>query len=217
VHCSFVEAHAHRRGIRLEAARLQRLKNLRDARLVADGREWIIIRAPRLGRVFASLAVNLKKLLGLRVIIFPIVILDRPLGRNAVVMLELFKILFAQPEQRRAINLRVAADVITEARINLAAFPVEHLLGRIILERTFVAPVLLLAWQKRSTLQHKNVFAAGRKTIQERAAARARADDDDVKVFVHDGSWSVARGKPYRSEGHTIPVAPSLCPVTMVS
>src|SRR5205814_8962296 len=79
------------------------------------------------------------------------------------------------------------------------------------------APVVFFARHVRSALNEQDALTAWRKAIQQRAAARARADDDAVKVFVHDGSWSVARGKPYRSEGHTIPVAPSLCPVTMVS
>src|SRR5439155_1184321 len=78
-------------------------------------------------------------------------------------------------------------------------------------------PVVLFARHVRSALNEQDALAAGRQAIGQRSTARARADDDDVKVFVHEGSWSVARGKPYRSEGHTIPVAPSLCPVTMVS
>ena len=77
---------------------------------------------------------NFIKLLGLRVIVFPIAVLDRPLGRNAVAMAERFKILFAQTKQSRAIDLRVAADEITEARPDLAAVLVEHHFGRIILE-----------------------------------------------------------------------------------
>ena len=43
VHHCFVDAHAHRRGIRLHAPRFQDLKNLFDARLVAYRRMWIFL------------------------------------------------------------------------------------------------------------------------------------------------------------------------------
>src|SRR5438552_18357877 len=116
-------------------------------------------------------------------------------------MTERFKIPFAQPEQRRAINLRVAADVITEARINRAAVLVEHLFGRIILERTFVAPIVLLARQERPAFQHEDALAAAGEPMQQCPPACARADDDDVEMLVHDGSWSGVRGKPYKGAG----------------
>src|SRR5207253_2409344 len=105
---------------------------------------------------------------------------DRPLRRDAVAMPVLFKILLAQTEQRRAKKLRVPADVIAEARTNLAALLVEHDLGRVVFERTFVAPVLLLARQERPTLQHENPLPTRRKPTEQRPAARARADDNYV-------------------------------------
>ena len=163
-----LKAHAHRCGIRLQAARLEDFKHLRNARLVADRRERIILRAPRLGRVFAGLAVDFVKLLGLRVIILPIAILDRPLGRHAVAMAERFKILFAQPEQRRAVNLRVAADVIGKAGPDFAAVLVEHHLGRIILERAVIIPIVLLTRQERPAFQHEDALAAGGEPMQQR-------------------------------------------------
>src|SRR5207249_3308246 len=61
------------------------------------------------------------------------------------------------------------------------------------------APVVFFARHVRSALNEQDALAAGRQAIGQRSTARARADDDDVKVFVHDGSWSVARGKPYRT------------------
>src|SRR5258708_20076509 len=97
--------------------------------------------------------------------ILRIVIPDRGVGRNTVARLKFLNISFTQPEQRRGINLRVAADVVTEFRINLAAVLVEHLLRRIILERTLIAPVVLLAWQERPALQNKDTLAAGGQTI----------------------------------------------------
>src|SRR5439155_25281387 len=61
-------------------------------------------------------------------------------------------------------------------------------------------PVVLFARHVRSALNEQDALAAGRQAIGQRSTARARADDDDVKVFVHDGSWSGAGGKPYKGE-----------------
>src|SRR6266446_4775505 len=114
-------------------------------------------------------------------------------------MPEFIRILFAQPKPGRAIDLRVAADEITESGPDLAAVLVEHHLGRIILERTVIIPIVLLARQERPAFQHQDALAAWRKAIQQSATARARADDDDVEMLVHDGSWSGHDGKPYRT------------------
>src|SRR6185503_13692185 len=119
LHRGLVDAHTHRRGIWFQAPRFEHFKNLRNARLMTDRWEGIVLRAPRLRWVSTALAVDLIKLLGLRVVVLPIAILDRPLGRDAVPMPILFKIPFAQTKQRRAKELRVAADVIAEARTNL--------------------------------------------------------------------------------------------------
>src|SRR5439155_7230230 len=150
---------AHWRGIGLHAPRFQDLKNLFDARLMADRRMWIFFRTPWFGRVFAGLAVDFVKFLGLRVIFFPIVIFDRPLRRNTVLVPERFKILFAQSKQGRTINLRVASDEITEARPDLTAVLVEHHLGRIILERAVITPIILLARQERPAFEHEDALA----------------------------------------------------------
>src|ERR1041384_4953105 len=112
-------------------------------------------------------------------------------------MPERFKILFAQPEQRRAIDLRVAADEITEAGPDFTAVLVEHHLGRIILERAVIIPIVLLARQERPAFEHEDALAARREAMQQRPPARARADDDDVEMLVHDGSWSGKGGRPY--------------------
>src|ERR1051325_10437698 len=113
-------------------------------------------------------------------------------------MPERFKILFAQPAQRRAIDLRVAADEITEAGPDFAAVLVEHHLGRIILERTVIIPIVLLARQERPAFEHEDALAARGEPMQQRPPARPRADDDDVEMLVHDGSGSRGEEKPYR-------------------
>src|ERR1043165_6892958 len=53
---------------------------------------------------------------------------------NPVTMAELLEILFSQPKQRCAINLRIAAHKITETGADLPAVLIEHHFGRVILE-----------------------------------------------------------------------------------
>src|SRR6185369_1788417 len=115
----------------------------------------------------------------------PIAILDRPLRRNTVAMPERFKILFAQPKKRRAVNLRVAADVIAETWINRATILVQHPLGRVILERAFIVPIILLPRQERPAFQDQDPLPTRSKAIQQRPATGSGSDDDYVVVLGH--------------------------------
>src|SRR5689334_15609170 len=99
---------------------------------------------------------------GTRVVRLPIAILDRPRRRFAVVVAVRFKILFPQTEKRRAIDLGVSTDMISEARMNLPAIAVEHRLLRVVLERAEVIPVILGARQERAAFKHEDTLAAGR-------------------------------------------------------
>ena len=187
---------------------------------MSDGRMRERRAAPRLSWVFALLAVDVVDALGFSVVGLEFVIGNRPCRRHSAVMADFAKIFFAQTEQSRAIKFCVAAHVVVRVWMQVFAVPIApDFLGVVlaVLVDGLRAPVVFFARHVRSALNEQDGLAAGRQAIGQRSTARARADDDDVKVFVHDGSWSVARGKPYRSEGHTIPVAPSLCPVTMVS
>ena len=60
-----------------------------------------------------------------------------------------------------------------------------------------IIPIVLLAWQERPAFQHEDALAAGGEPMEQRPPARARADDDDVEMIVHDGNWSGCGGKPY--------------------
>ena len=45
----------------------------------------------------------------------------------------------------------------------------------------------------------KDALVAGREAINQRSTVRACADDGDVEMAVHDGSWSGPRRQPYSS------------------
>src|SRR5262249_2964094 len=126
VHQRLVNSDAHGRRIGLHSASSEYLENLFDSRFVADWRKRIIPLARRLGRILSGFAMNLIQLLSLIVIRFKVCILKRPFRGESVLVPELFKIPFAKPKQRRAINFGVAADVITESGMNLATSLVVH-------------------------------------------------------------------------------------------
>src|SRR5262249_32982325 len=106
------------------------------------------------------------------------------------VMPDLTEVLLAQTEQRCAVKLGVAADVIMDAGLErLAVLAVPGLLGfvfRFEKHRRGV-PILLLARQKIAALQYQYSLACRRQSIGECPASRPGADNDDVvPVDGHD-------------------------------
>src|SRR5262249_53965864 len=89
----------------------------------------------------------------------------------------------AEPEQGRAEELRITADVIIRVWMQLLSVSVSpHFLGLILalgIDRAWV-PVVLLAWDIIAALQQQNAFARGRAFVRQRPAARPAADNDDV-------------------------------------
>src|SRR5262249_43674015 len=106
----------------------------------------------------------------------------------------------AEAQQRRAVHLGVAADVVVRARMERLAHPVEPLLARLVAileEHGARVPVLLLARQEVAALEQQDAQSGGSEAMDERAAARAGADDDDV-VVLHGVACHEARQKPQR-------------------
>ena len=67
----------------------------------------------------AALAVHVEQRLGLGVIRLELVVSDGPGRREAVDMADLPEVAFAQPEQRGAVDLRIAADVVVQPGMEL--------------------------------------------------------------------------------------------------
>src|SRR6266702_1030234 len=102
-------------------------------------------------------------------------------------MAQLAEVALAQPEQRGAVELRVAPDVVVRVRMEFLAVLVPPLFLRAVaaLEHDRLSvPVLLLARHVVAALEQQDAFAGGSEAVGQRAAARAGADDDDV-VVVH--------------------------------
>ena len=115
---------------------------------MADRRVAGRARWRRLGGILAAIAVHLVEVLGLQVVRLELVVGDRPGRRDAAVVPELAEVLLAQPEQRRAVELGVAADVVVGVRVELLAVPIApDLLGLVLALDVdgLRVPVVLLA------------------------------------------------------------------------
>ena len=103
---------------------------------------------PRFGRIFAALAVHVIHVLGLRVVRLQIVVGDRPGRRDSAMMPDLAEVLLAQTEERRAVELGVAADVIVGVRMQLLAVAVVPVLLGLVLAFDVDACVLQLSFSR---------------------------------------------------------------------
>src|SRR5258705_11064516 len=115
-------------------------------------------------------------------------------------MTNLAKIFFAKTKQRRAVEFRVAADEIVRMRVQLFAVNVAPGLFGVVLSVKVDragAPVVFLARHVVPTFEQKDLLTGGREFVGERAAARARADNDYVVVVVrcHDAL------RPHQGDG----------------
>ena len=124
-----VEVDAHRQVERMVPSGEEVLVELLDARLVRHRRMGERSRAIGLGRVLARLAVHQVDALGLGVVRLEIRIGERPSGGDPAVVAHLAEVALAQPEQDRAVELRVAADEVLLMRMELLAVLVQPVLG----------------------------------------------------------------------------------------
>src|SRR6185437_17030128 len=89
--------------------------------------------------------------------------------------------------QRRAIHLRIAADVVVQAgmkRLAVAAVPGLRRLVDAVDEHLLRVPVRGRARQVVAAFEQKYTFAGRREPLHERRAARSRSDHDHVVVTI---------------------------------
>src|SRR2546428_3527011 len=102
-------------------------------------------------------------------------------------MADLAEVLLPHPDERRPVELRVPADVVVGAGVELAAVLVAPGLLDVVAalgdDRVRV-PVLLLAWDVIAPLEEEDALAGRREAVGEGPAPRARADDDHVVAVV---------------------------------
>ena len=109
---------------------------------------------------------------------------------------KLAEVLLAQTVERRAVELRGAADEVMDLR--LERLPLRVVPGvlrdvAVVDEDVLREPVRRLARQPVAALQQQDPLARRCQVAGQGAAARARADDDDV-VGVHLRAAPSARG-----------------------
>ena len=186
-HVRLVQANPARCVERVQAGRLEVVRELLDPRLVRDGGVRIGRARESLRGVLAVGAMHLVVVLGLRVVRLELVVRDRPRGRDAVVVLQLAEVLGAQAVERCAVELgRPAHEVVDLGLERLAVAVVPHVLGDVAVvdEHVLGEPVLGLARQPVAALQEQDALPRRCEVARQRAAAGAGSDDDHV-VRVH--------------------------------
>src|SRR6185436_18212560 len=117
-------------------------------------------------------------------------------------MTNLAKVFFPQSKERGAVKLRVTTNEIIRVRMKLLTLVVAPRFFRVVFAFEVYgarAPVVLFTRNVIAALKEKNLLARGRETVSQRAAARARADDDYVVVIVAAHDDTPARGVTARS------------------
>jgi hypothetical protein len=183
-----VEIHADRQVERLVAGTREVVVELLDARLVRHGRVGEGSGAGRLGRVLARPAVHEVQPLGFRVVRLEVRVGERPRRGDAAVVADLLEVALAQPEEDRAVDLRIAADEVLRVRLERRAGRViPGLAGHVAVavEDLVRIPVLGLAREVAAALQQQEPLAGRREAVRQRAPARSRPDDDHVVVLAH--------------------------------
>ena len=138
-------------------------------------------------------AVHPVEVLGLGVVGLEVGVVDRPGRRDPVVVLQLAEVLGTQPEQSRAVELRVAADVVVDLRLERVVVPVVPGLGEAGTSPGRRPRCELQLSRSRgqvaAAFEEQHALAGGRQAVRDGAAAGTAADDDDVVVVVaHRGS-----------------------------
>src|SRR5207245_9941387 len=156
---SSVEPHAHRQVEGPVTGPDQILIQFLNARLMADRRVAIWGAGRRLRRILTTLSVHLIEIFRLCIVRLQFVVGDRPGGRHATMVLELAEILLAEPQQHRAVDFGVPADVVVDAGMEgFVVLVLPALLGFVLAldEDRARIPVVLLARQIAPTFQRLN-------------------------------------------------------------
>src|SRR5262245_8838665 len=99
----------------------------------------------------------------------------------------LTEVFFPETEQRRAVEFRIAADVVIGVRMELfAILVVPHLFGLVLSFEVYGAgiPVVFFTRNVSAAFQEQNALAGGSQSMGERAAAGAGADNDHIEMVL---------------------------------
>ena len=206
----FVQHHGDRHVERLVPERGEAVVQGLDARLVTHRGVRVGRARPRFRGVLAARAVHVVEPLGRGVVRLELGIRDRPCGRQPTGMAHLAEVRFAHAQERRAVELGVAAHEIVRAGLELVALAVQPALGVVVAafeHRRLGAPVLCFTLHVVATLHDQDALAGPGQCPGQRAATGAAADDQDVPVVAHDrapsaGRWFAPGGPGRCAPGH---------------
>ena len=140
----------------------QLIRNFLNARLVRN--RWKRIRPTRrrFGWVFVAVAMHHVHLFGVAIVRLEYVILQRPLGRDAVFVLDGVKISLPKAKQSRTVHLGRTTDEVMRARLKrLSFFVVPRVFGVVTLfiEDLVGIPVFFFTLEKPAAFEQQDAFA----------------------------------------------------------
>src|SRR6185503_4709208 len=106
----FIESDSQRHVKWLQTGPFEILVEMLNALFVTYCRVLVRCAGPGFGRILAAVAVHVVEVFGLGVVGFEFVVADGPGRRDAAVMTNLSEVFFAQTEECRAVEFRVATD-----------------------------------------------------------------------------------------------------------
>ena len=166
---------------------LQAIRQPLNARLVLHGRVRVVPAREAGERVLAVLTVHPEQVLGPDVVRLHVVVIQRPGRRDTVRMLDLAEVRGPQPQQRRAVHLRIAAHVIMQLGPEGPVVEVvKRLAGGVspVAEDSAGTPVVPLWPEKVTAFEHQHTLAGFGDARRGGRAPRSAAHDQDVVVVI---------------------------------
>src|SRR5215469_1348900 len=173
-------------------------------RLVQHRRVFVVLARGARERVLAVLAVHPEQVLGADVIRLHFGIAQRPGRRHAARMPDFTEVAGQQPEQRRAVHLRAAADVVMQLGAERPVAVVVEGLVRGVLrfaEHGTGVPVVPLSRQESAAFEQQHPLARFGHPGRGARASRPAADDENIvmidpRLGGHGGHGSLTLPRP---------------------
>ncbi|ACP27040.1 needs to be deleted [Sinorhizobium fredii NGR234] len=183
-----VDIDAERQRIGVHTDRCQALANLGDRRLIRHRPVRIVVRMRWFGRVLAQPPTHLIEFLRLGVPRLELLVGKRPGGRDAFEVAHLLEVLAAVAGEHRAVEFRVAADIVVVAGVEAGAARLVPGLLRPEMAALEDRPLVAVDRQVLDVvtrLEDEDFGTRSGKSGSHGGAADARADDDDIRLALH--------------------------------
>src|SRR5581483_3086668 len=176
---------------RVVSITFQIVKQLLNARLVADRRISVRLCRPRLGRVLTAKSVYMIELFGSLIIRLEGIVFNGPSRRNSIGVLDFVEVTLAQTKEDAAIDLAITTDKIVKSGtkfFSLRVVPGFHCLIPRVRKDGLAVPIFSFPRQIIAALQKEDSLSRLCQPPSHGASAWPRANNDHVIMFAaHHG------------------------------